>query len=384
MRVAYKLSVGGWSIDSAADPRTELLEADVSLRLNSPGDRCELILFAPPPPAPDLQGQAIAAASSLVGLGGVAAAPPAPSVPVRGVDFKHGDAVGLELAADDVSAAVVTASVQSFESSPTTLSIVARTGVQKLADARLDQVYENQTTASIVRDVAAQAGVTAGDVGGDRTWPYVVVDRSRSALRHLEELASREGADLYFDAGDRLCLKAFTKTAADHTLHYGIDLLALSVRREAKSAERVEVYGESPASQRGTSAWPWLVKDLAPLGGSVGSGVKLRARSDAALRTKDAADGRAAALLGGAGDGALRGQLLLLGRPDIALADAVEVKSAPQKELNGLYKVTGVRHRLGKATGFVTVLAVSGQGGAAQAGGLLGELGGALAGALGL
>jgi hypothetical protein len=43
-----------------------------------------------------------------------------------------------------------------------------------------------------------------------------------------------------------------------------------------------------------------------------------------------------------------------------------------------------VRHVFSKKDGFTTVLSFSGQGGAEEAGGLLGELAGAIGGALGL
>ena len=53
-------------------------------------------------------------------------------------------------------------------------------------------------------------------------------------------------------------------------------------------------------------------------------------------------------------------------------------------ELNGLFKVTSVRHSYSKSRGYLTLVGFSGQGGAKQAKSALGQLAGAVAGALGL
>jgi hypothetical protein len=68
----------------------------------------------------------------------------------------------------------------------------------------------------------------------------------------------------------------------------------------------------------------------------------------------------------------------------VKLGDAFEVKNAKQPELNGLFKVTSVRHVFGKTAGYVTHVGFSGQGGAQQAKSSLAALAGQLAGALGL
>ena len=73
-----------------------------------------------------------------------------------------------------------------------------------------------------------------------------------------------------------------------------------------------------------------------------------------------------------------------MGNPKVQLGDAFEVKSAKQPELNGLFKVTSVRHSFSKSQGYRTIVGFSGQGGAQQAGNLLGQAAGQLAGAVGL
>jgi hypothetical protein len=384
LKVAYTVSLGGLQLDSAADPRTELLAVDVFRSMNAAADYCRVTLYAPPAPQPDLLTQAIGAAASALGFGEEAAAEEGPSIAVRGETIRHGAPIEISLAVGDQSARVMTAEVDGLGSSLERTTLVGRSALQKLAATRLNAVYQNQSTGQIVRDAASQAGVQVGQVAAGTTWPYLVIDETRPLFRHLRDLARREDCDLFVDDRDRLTLAHFDKTAPDHTFHYGIDLLALELRRDEPALERTRVYGDSPASSEGTTAWPWLIKDPAPLGGAAGEGLRVGAWRDGAVRTKDAADRLATARLGAAKDGSSSGRLVLPGAPSVAVGDAIEIRSAPQPELNGLFKVTAVRHLLAKDAGYVTHVWFSGQGGSAQAGDLLGALAGQLAGAVGL
>jgi hypothetical protein len=386
--VTVRVTIGGLTVDSATDPRTEVLELETRRSIGGPGDRCRLLLYAPPAatggPLTGAAGAAAGAAAAL-GIGGPAGAGGGLSGRVRGVDVKQGDPVEVELRAGDIAEVVMTAEVQAFESSLETTTVIGATGMRRLAGARLAAVYQNQTTGQVVRDLAGQVGVQVGDVAPGASWPYLVVDESRSLLRHLAALARREGADLYFDARNRLTVTRFTKAGPDHTFRYGVDLLDLRLRRDRSALERVQVRGESPASSQGLPTWPWLVKDLAPLGGTAGQGSRSVGWRDGAVRTKDAADRLATAQLDAARDAATSGSALLLGNPRVQLGDAVQLTDAPWAELNGLFKVTSVRHRVGKRQGFLTVVGLSGQGGAGGgAAGALGAAAGQLAGGLGL
>jgi phage protein D len=330
-------------------------------------------------------GEAAGAAAGALGLGnGGGGGAPAFSIGVRGETVKPGDAMTLTLTAGDVSAQVVAASVDAIESGFGRTRIVGRSALQTLARTRLNQVYENQTLGQIAADLASQAGVDTAILDVGSQYAYVVVDATRSVLDHLLALAAREGMDVWADAEDALTVRAFDKTAADHTFRYGIDILDLVLLRGAPTAGRVVVYGESPSSRQGTDTWHWLVKDLAPFQGEAGDGVLARTGADGAVRTKDLAGAAAVARLGAIRDGAARGRLRVLGRPDVALADAIEISGAPKPELNDLFKVESVRHVFDRRHGFVTTVGFTALGGAQAAGGALGALAGAVGGALGL
>lgn len=385
-RVDYKLSIAGWSADSTQDPKTELVELETFASMDSPVSGCRIALYAPPAPQPGLLQQVIGAATAALGLGGGggASGPPAFSVDVRGKKVKFGDSISIELTAGDNSDSVSKADVQSIQSSFGLTAITGATGMQKLAAARVNQVYSNQTLGQIAKDLAGQAGADTGNIEDGSSYPYFVAHESRSVLAHIRELASLDGMDVYFDSSNQLNVASFQKTSADHTFYFGIDILDLELLHVDAPAAHVMVYGESPASNQGADTWPWLAKDLSPFRGEAGDGARLLALGDRALRTKDGAGKYAASKLGAIKDRSAAGRLTLMGNPKVHLGDAFEVKSARQPELNGLFKVTSVRHIFSKTQGYLTTVGFSGQGGAQQAGSLLGQLAGQLAGALGL
>jgi hypothetical protein len=379
LSIDFSLRIGTWSINSADDPRTECIALETNLAMNSPTDVCRIAVYGPPAPQPGLLegavGQVAGQAAGALGLGGEGAAF---SVQVRGNEIKPDDAITVELAAGDRSGKVITAEVASVHSSLGQTEIAGATAMQTLAHTRLNQVYENQSLSQIMSDLAGQAGVDIGEVDTGGTYAYLVVHESRSVWAHLRELAMRDGLDLYCDTDNRLTLKAFNKTSADHTFFYGIDVLDLQLFRRQAACDQVRVYGESPSSNQGPDTWHWLVKDVTPFQSEVGDGGRLLAIQDSAVRTKDAADGLATAKFGAIQDGSAWGRLKILGNPAVQVADAVEIKDAPKPELNGLFKVTSVRHVLSKRAGYVTSVGFSGQGGAEAAGGLLGGAMGAL------
>jgi hypothetical protein len=379
MKVGYSLKIGGWSVKSDDDPRTELVRLEVARGLGATDDHCLIELHAPPKPKAGLLEQAAGAAMEAVGLGGGGGKPPPFSVDVRGQAVTHGDPIVIELAAGDASGKVMTASVESILSSPESVVIRGSTGMRKLATARANQAFENRSLGQIASDLCSSAGVDKGPIAGGATYPYLIVDEGRSLLRHLRDLARREGLDLWFDEEDHLVLQAFSKTSADHKLRYGAELLSLELTGLDATADKAQVYGESPSSNLGSDTWYWIVKDPSPFRGEAGDGSRPAGRADAALRTKDAADLMAKSTAGEWKDRSRIGRARLLGRPGLQLGQAIEIQDAPRPELNGLFKVIALRHVYDKRAGFTTTVTFSGSGGAAEAGGgLLGALGGAL------
>src|SRR5512145_2371781 len=218
-KISYKLTMGSWSVDSADDPRTELIALETFQSLDTPGGYGRVSVYAPPAPQPGLleqiAGAALAAGASALGIGGGGAAEePAFAVDVRGQKVKLGDPLTITLTVGDRSATVLTAELLSVRMSLGQMTFVGRTGLQRLAHIRLNQVYQNQSLGQIIRDLCGQASVSAGDIENGSTYPYFVVHESKNLLCTLRELVQREGLDLYADAGNKLVVKKFDKTSA--------------------------------------------------------------------------------------------------------------------------------------------------------------------------
>src|SRR5439155_15591659 len=102
LKVAYQLAIGSWSVDSSADPRTELIGLETRLDLANPGGSCRVVVYAPAAPKPGLLEQAVGAATEALGIGGGAGGgPPAFSIDVRGQKIKCADQITVKLTAGD-------------------------------------------------------------------------------------------------------------------------------------------------------------------------------------------------------------------------------------------------------------------------------------------
>ncbi|HWP47393.1 MAG TPA: hypothetical protein VNM22_09555 [Candidatus Limnocylindrales bacterium] len=382
-KVHYKLSIGDWMVNSQDDLRTEFITLELNHSTNLPADTCRISIYAPPAPQPGLLEQAVSAAASALGFGNEEKEESF-SIQVRGKAIKQGDRLTVELTAGDRSGKVMTADVQSIESSFGQTKIVGTTGKQKLASTRINQVYENQTLRQIVENLSRQAEVETGEIETGSSYPYFIAHESKNLLKHICELAMRDGLDAYFDTDNKLTLKKFNKSNPDHTFYFGIDILDLRISHYPVAGDPILVYGESPASQQGADTWHWIAKDLSPFQSEVGQGKRTLSLQDGTIRTKDAADRLATSKFGAIKDYSTWGQMKILGNPKVKLADAIEIKNAQKPELNGLFKVISVGHVFNKQQGYLTFIGFTGQGGAEKAGNLLNQLAGKLAGALGL
>lgn len=366
-RVSYKISIAGWTVDSSSDARTELVALETFTALNSPANTCRVSVYAMPGAAAAGAEGLSAAAATASGLAGGAAGSSV-SAQVRGQNVKHADAMTIDLTAGDVSARVMTAEVQAIHLSLGVLTVVGRTGMQRLAGARVNQVYENQSVGPIVRDLAQQAGVQVGQVDDGGTHPYVVAHESKSVLGTIKTLAAREGMDVYFDSDNKLSVRRLDRPGTAYTFRYGIDILDVWLASTQPPVDRVLVHGESPASQRGMDTWHWLARDLGPFRGQSGQGAWTLAVHEGAARTRDAATTAASARLGAIRDTSTVGQLIVLGHPRVKLGDAITIADSPPSGLNGDFKVQAVRHVFNKRTGFVTQIGFSARGGAPSPG----------------
>jgi hypothetical protein len=358
LKVKICTQIGTWSSDSAKDTRTEFVTFETFQSMSAPNSVCCISIYRLSSLELGLPVQTTRVANKRI-----YSAQNALSVKVRGSAIKYNDPITIELTAGDLSGKLISAEVKSIQTLLRHTNILGATGIQAIANSRLNQVYENQSLSQIVNNLASQTGISTGQIETGSTYPYLVVHEGKSVLDHIRQLAMRDGLDIYFDTDNKLTLQKFNKSKADHTLTYGIDILDLQLLNQRSMNDQIRVYGESPVSKQGTDTWPWLAKDLTPFQGEVGQGGQFLAIQDGAVRTKEAAAQLAVAKFGAIKDQATWGRLKILGNPTVKLADAIEIKNAPRPELNGLFKVTSVRHVLNKQSGFLTFVGFTGHSG---------------------
>ena len=348
MTASCAISIAAWSADSSADPRTEIIGIDTTATLGPADCHARITLYAAP-------------------AGG------------RQLDFDAGDPVSIELTAGDVTETVFTGAVRSVRTSLGVMHVDAAGGLTRLAATRVNAIYSNQSAQQIASDLASQAEMDTGDLETGDTYPYVVAHESRSALELLRRIARAEGMDLYADHEGRLTMKRFTRTGADYTVKYAVHVLDARLVRHDVPTAHVMIAGESVASTKGNDSWAMLAKDGSAYLAEAGSGARLLAQHEGAVRTKASAQRLADAMHEAIASYTTWGRIAVVGNPRVRLADAIGIEDAPTPSLNGTFKVTGVRHHFSKARGHVTVVDFVALAGAASG---LGALGGGDAGAL--
>jgi phage protein D len=268
-----------------------------------------------------------------------------------GASASEGDPATVELGYDGDTTLVFTGSVSAVEYRLDGVRVDCTGAHAKLAQARTETTYVQQTAGGVVQALAADAGVEVASVEDGIDLPLYVADAGRSHHAHCLRLARWCGFDLTEDADGALRFGAFTRSAADHTFRFGADVLSAALELTA-AEEATTVIPESPASSQGDETAAWLVKT--PHSGGDGP----RIVSVSALRTKDAADKAAQAAVAFAQRAAATGRIELAGAPQVALGDAVALEGMPAAALDRTYQVLGLRHALDRGRGFRTQLSI--------------------------
>lgn len=318
---AYKLTIGGKVVDTTDKPQASTVVAlTVALDLDTPIDSFMLVL-----------GQ------------------------VGGLKPKQDDEAKIELGYADNGGLtqVMTATVVTVEPNLTMTRVIGYSGASAVLLTFFDHTYENKTSGAIVRDLAGKASVDVVTAEDGITFPAYVVDGRRGVYYHMQDLAELCGFDLYINTDGKLVFEKFAGGKTVHVFEYAKHIVALDVLRTPPLAGLIEAWGESPAGSRSEDAWAWLTKDFSSSKGTAGSGARLLLERSA-LRTTDAARTAANAALTTIQRRTLRGQLRTVGRPEVKLGDAIQLRGVPDDSLNKNFQVRSITHRITKQSGFTT------------------------------
>ena len=321
---AYRLSIGHNVVDTTAEPKASVTtDLMVSVDIDAWPDSASLTL-----------GQ------------------------VGGIDPALRDNTTLELGYADNGGftQVFTGLVEAIRTSLLTRQVTFTSAGRALARLRVDQTYEGQTAGAIVRDLATQANVGLGAVDDGITFPAYVIDKHRTAVAQIRELAALSGVDAYIDSGGKLVFQAFTTGQVVHDVDYAKQILTLEIERLSETDVTVHAWGESPTGRAVADSWGWLVKDFSSSEGTAGSGPKPIFVERPALRTSTAAATAASARLRTIQRRAVSGVVTMPGRPEIKLGDAIALRDVPTATINDTYQVRHVTHRVTKEGGFTTTV----------------------------
>jgi hypothetical protein len=319
---AYRLSLGGFVADTKVEPKASATTSlVVTLDMDSPPE---------------------SAAISLGQVGGIN-----PAV--------HDDAtIELGYADDGDYLQVFKGSVDALDASLLLREVQVLSPLRLLQRLSVDQSYRGQTAGQIVRDLAGRAKVEIALADDGIAFPVYVVDSRRPALRHIRDLAALCGFDVYADRDGKLVFQSFGTGNTVHDVDYGKQVIELGIDREGDADVTVTAWGESPTASAGADAWGWLTKDFSGSSGSAGHGSRPILLENTALRTAGAAATAASARLRAAQRRRVRGQVLMPGRAEVGLGDAVRLRGVPVGGFDGTYQVRRVVHRITKAGGYTT------------------------------
>ncbi len=271
--------------------------------------------------------------------------------------------VTLELGydGDDELTQVMTGGIVSVEPGLTTSRVIGHSAAQKLLHTFTNQTYESKTAAQIVRDLADQAGVNVAKADNGITFPAYVVDGRRNFYRHMRNVADLSGLDLYINPEGDVVMEKFSNGNTVHTFEYGKHIIELDSLQADPLASQVETFGESPGGGRAEEAWAWLTKDFSGNKGTAGSGEPTLLIERPVLRTASAASTAAEAASTRIQQRTIQGRLLIAGRPQVKLGDAIRLRDVPEEPLNGEFQVRSLIHRITKIGGFTTTIAFQGK-----------------------
>jgi phage protein D len=270
--------------------------------------------------------------------------------------FKEDNAVRIQLGYDNELKLVFTGKVKMIEWHLGWVCVEAQSSFRALAKLRTHAYFEQITAADIAKGLADEANVMMARSEPGVQFAFYAVGNQQTAWLYIRQLATLSGFDFYANAEDKMVFAAQNTQNTPLKLEFGKDLLQYQLQTPQSSSVGVEVFGESPASfGQGADASSWLTKK--EVKGSSGNGSPVTRYIVAAARTQQVATDMAKAFAQLAKPKKM-GNLTLLGNAAILLGSKVEISKMPVDIQNGVYKVTGVSHKLDKNIGFITQLSI--------------------------
>ncbi len=306
LKISYKIKIGNTTLTEGKE--THLLDIRTHSSLNIPANSCYLTLGSP-----------------------------------KDLTITPDDPISIELGYEKKTTLVFTGKVSTINWDINQVKIEGE-----------NALYEKSSVADIVKDILKQGKLKANQVENGVTLSSYALGDTISAYDHLQQLAQKCGCDIYANTEDKIVFAKY-KPSATHEFKYGEDILFLSSQQPSAGIGKVEIYGESPASQgQGEKAASWLTKKEVKGTAGDSSGMTLRLVEPTA-KTQAIAQKIAGGILANLHPKS-GGKMKVIGNAEVKLGDGVKISKMPITEQNGTFKITGVNHILNDRRGFCTVI----------------------------
>ena len=339
LRPIYKVEVGSFTFEPTSLSKGEMTDIAVNLSLDLPSSSFK----------------------------GSVALPSADS----NLEIKKGDTVKVSLGYKGEGSLVqvykgqVDTAIKQFKE----MQVGALDSAYKLLQLKINKGFEQQTAGQIVKALAGEANTTTKNVSDGIKFPSYTIEEGENGYDNIKTLANMCAFDVYFNSDDQLVFEKYKESSTPHSLEYAKNIISINRLEQRRLPTSFKVVGES--SSQGAEKAHWLSKkpaveataessgDSEGGGGSSSKGHE-ELIQNRAIRDKDVAQKVAEAYAYWAKQSIIL-TVQIVGDPAIKLADTIQVKKAPNDNLNGKYQVRSIEHKLNKPSGFITTLTCRGE-----------------------
>ena len=266
-----------------------------------------------------------------------------------GHSFEKDQEVKVQLGYDQELVPVFNGSIDTIEHGISKLRLSALGLAARLLRLRLNRVFSSQNAGKIVENLAQEGKLNLQSAPDEIVFLTYAVDDTTSVYEHILKLAERCGFDVYMADDDKLVFEKI-ENAKTHTLKYGMDIIHIEKFEYSQLYSGAQVWGESPASFKGSDTSHWMTKQ--EVKGEAGTGQILPIR-DPVVKSKETAEKTAKARLQTL-KRKLNAVVEIVGKPEVKLGDTVTISDLPGSSMKGRFQVRGIEHYLSKDEGFTT------------------------------
>lgn len=259
------------------------------------------------------------------------------------------DDVELTINSGELEEKVFQGTVSAIRRSHASIEVKALNAGGALCRYRPAVTYENATPASVVRNLASDAGVLTGSLETGAELAFYVADPSRTAWDHIYRVNSWCGAMVTVSAQNAVESKVVNAATAERALRHGRELLSLARSQTTASIESFVVAGEAGAGSVSADGVHRPTTDFFAGNRPDGPSPRVAWVWEPALRTPSSAATAGAALKRVYGAKTDRGVFTAFLQPKLRPGGILELRDLPDGLAAGPVWIHTVRHIISHA-----------------------------------